>query len=72
MEKKDKTKIEGISLIGTGCLLVASVFWILVTWKVVILIISIGSGYYLIYLGINHLKRTEEPVDKVQKGAKQD
>ena len=61
MEKKLKTKIEGISLIGTGCLLVASVFWIIVTWKIVILTISVGGGYYLIYLGINRLKRTEEP-----------
>jgi len=27
----------------------------------VILTISVGGGYYLIHLGINRLKRTEEP-----------
>jgi len=67
MEKKIKAKMPGISLIVTGCLLISSVSVVLVTWKIVFLIIGVGGGCYLIQLGLEHLKQSDQPVDEIKK-----
>lgn len=60
MEKKLKTKVQGISLIAIGSLIILTIIGIIVTWKLVAILIGIGGGTYLIRLGTDRLKQSNQ------------
>jgi len=67
MEKKDKTKVLGISLMLIGCLMVAFSFMVVIDWKLMVLIILVGGGCYIVKLGFDYVGQSNQPVNEVKK-----
>ena len=67
MEKKQKRKALGISLIVIGCSMIATIFILILSWKLLAIIIGVGGGVYLAKLGMDYIEQSNQPVNEAQK-----